>query len=221
MFKNLKSLFIVDEKAKAPKQDTSEEQGSETPNTTHSSSTRFRGSVKTSGQGKVNDKFLEVLFGALDAKNKEGFDYMEFKEFLRSLANVPMEDKTRYQSAFATAQTMGATKENIVSSAKDYLNILAQEQVKFQQALEGQKEKNLTAKHQEIQQEEQEIRRKEEEIERLNKEIGGHRNQITTLEAEINEASQKLGETADNFEATYQTLLGQIQEDLTNIESHL
>jgi hypothetical protein len=221
MLRNLKSLFIVEDKANKPVQDGPVEKGSEVSETTPSSSTRFRGSVKSSGAGKVDDKFLEVLFGALDEKNKEGFDYMEFKEFLRSLANVPMEDKTRYQSAFATAQTMGATKENIVSSAKEYIKILAQEQVKFQQALDGQKEKNLTTKHQEIQREEQEIRKKEEEMERLKKEIEGHRNHITTLEVEINEASQRLGETADNFEATYQALLEQIQQDITNIESHL
>ncbi len=221
MLKNLKSLFVVDDKATSPKQDAVREEGSHSPKSTPSSTSGFRGAIKTSGQGKVDDKFLEVLFGALESKNKDGFDYMEFKEFLRSLADVPMEDRTRYQSAFATAKTMGATKENIVSSANDYIAILGQEQIKFQQALKAQKEKNLTSKHEEIQQVEQDIRSKESEIERLTKEIEAHRNHIGTLEVEINESSARIGETADNFEATYQALLGQIQQDLTNIESHL
>ncbi len=221
ILRNFKSLFVVDDKADASKQATAAPEGKEAHITSPSSSTRFRGSVKSNGDGKVDDKFLEVLFGALDAKNKEGFDYMEFKEFLRSLANVPMEDKTRYQSAFATAQTMGATKENIINSAKEYISILGEEQVKFQQALEGQKEKNLTAKHEEILAQEQDIRKKEEEIERLKNEITAHRKQIGALEVEINEASERLGETAANFEATYQALLGQIQQDVSNIESHL
>ncbi len=221
MLRNLKSLFIIEDKSPSPKADTGADKTEEPQTSTPASSTGFRGAVKTSGNGVVDDKFLEVLFAALDAKNKEGFDYMEFKEFLRSLANVPMDDNTRYQSAFATAKTMGATRENILSSAQEYIAILAEEQTKFQQALAGQKEKNLTAKHDEIKQVEQSIREKEEEIEKLKSEIEGHRDQITQLEGEINEASLRLGETADNFDATYQALLGQIQEDVNNIETHL
>ena len=121
MLRNLKSLFIIEDKAPPPKAESGSGTSEEPQRTTPASSTGFRGAVKTSGNGVVDDKFLEVLFGALDAKNKEGFDYMEFKEFLRSLANVPMDDKTRYQSAFATAKTMGATRENILSSAQSIL----------------------------------------------------------------------------------------------------
>ena len=45
--------------------------------------------------------------------------------------------------------------------------------------------------------------------------------QIEALENEINAASDKLGQTASDFAATYQALLGQIQDDVKNIESHL
>ncbi len=221
MLRNLKSLFVTEDKSSSPKQDNSIEKGKETHNSAPTTSSGFRGSIITGGDGKVDDKFLEVLFAALEAKNRDGFDYMEFKEFLRSLVDVPMDDSTRYKSAFATAKTMGATKENIISSAKEYIAILGEEQGKFQQALAGQKEKNLSAKHNEIKEIEQSIIFKEEEIEKLTSEIAQHRNQIGALEKEINESSLRLGETADNFKATYEALLGQIEHDLSNIESHL
>ena len=221
MLKKLKSLFIVEEGDPSPGETTGQEKSQEINKQTPEMSRPFEVSPVHTGPGKVQDKFLEVLFAALESSNQQGFDYMEFKDFLKSLANVPMDDSTRYKSAFATAQTMGATKENIISSAKHYMDILAREQSKFQEALKGQKEKNLTGKQDEIRQLEQTIKNKEGEIERLKAELESHRQQIGNLEKEINAASEKLGQTASDFEATYQALLGQIDQDVKNIESHL
>jgi hypothetical protein len=178
-------------------------------------------SASGDAQGKVQDKFLEVLFGALQSNNQEGFDYLEFKDFLRSLANVPMDDGTRFKSAFATAQTMGATKEKILTSARTYMELLSKEESKFQEALNGQRDKNLTGKHNEIKKLEQTIQQKQADIEKLKADIEEHRKQIGTLETEINSASEKLVQTANDFATTYQALLGQIQNDVKNIESHL
>jgi hypothetical protein len=223
MLKKFKSLFIIEE-GEAKQENKPAVEKSKSPQKEESTPSRpFQVPVASTvtGPGKVQDKFLTVLFDALEASNQQGFDYMEFKDFLRSLANVPMDDATRYKSAFATAQTMGATKENVVSSARQYLSILAKEQTKFQEALKGQKERNLTGKQDEIKNLEQTIRNKEAEIEKLKADIDAHRQSIGTLEKEINSASEKLGQTANDFEATYQALLSQIQEDIRQIGSHL
>ena len=147
MLKKLKSLFIIEEGESGEEKaaSTSEEAGIKK----HSPAVKQSVSVNTGGSAKaghVQDKFLEVLFGALESSNQEGFDYLEFKDFLRSLANVPMEDSIRFKSAFATAQTMGATKDKILESARTYMDLLKKEEVKFQDALHGQRDKNLTSK---------------------------------------------------------------------------
>lgn len=220
MFKKLKSLFVIEEGEPAIEgkettaSDKSTKKGSSEP-------ARTVPIVKDASKGHVQNKFLEVLFGALESSNQEGFDYLEFKDFLRSLANVPMDDSTRYKSAFATAQTMGATKEKILTSARTYMELLAKEEAKFQEALQGQRDKNLTSKQHEIKKLEETIRDKQAEIEKLKAEMDNHRKQIGNLEQEINAASEKLVQTANDFEATYQALRGQIQEDVKNIESHL
>ena len=169
----------------------------------------------------LDNKSIESLTLALDRNNLPGFDYLEFKDFLRSLANVPMDDATRFKSAFATAQTMGATKDKILSTARVYMDVLSKEEIKFQEALTGQRDKNLTAKQHDIKKHEQSIQDKNAEIEKLKVQIEEHRKQIGVLEQDINSASDKLAQTASDFEATYKTLLGQIQEDVKNIESHL
>ena len=74
--------------------------------------------------GKVNDKFTEVLFSAMERDNQEGFDYLEFKQSLRSLEKMPMDEATRYQSALAMAKTLGANPVLLQQSAAHYLNVL-------------------------------------------------------------------------------------------------
>ena len=220
MFKKLKSLFVIEEGDVVPESKNTSPGGQGAQKDT---GTPVR-PVFTSDKnvtGQVQNKFLEVLFGALESNNQEGFDYLEFKDFLRSLANVPMDDATRFKSAFATAQTMGATKEKILSTARVYMDVLSKEEIKFQEALAGQRDKNLTAKQHDIKKLEQSIQDKNAEIEKLKVQIEEHRKQIGVLEQDINSASDKLVQTASDFEATYKTLLGQIQEDVKNIESHL
>jgi len=219
MFKKLKSLFVIEEGA--PAQEGKKTTAAEDTEKENAASLRTIPIVKDGSKGQVQNKFLEVLFGAIESSNQEGFDYLEFKDFLRSLANVPMDDSTRFKSAYATAQTMGATKERILTSAKTYMDLLAKEETKFQEALNGQRDKNLTSKQHEIKKMEQAIQDKQAEIEKLKADIENHRKQIGTLEQDINAASEKLSQTASDFAATYQALLGQIQDDVKNIESHL
>lgn len=219
MFKKLKSLFVIEEGA--PESEEKEVVSGKAEGPKPSGFQRPIVTPAANVKGKVQDKFLDVLFGALESNNQEGFDYLEFKDFLRSLANVPMDDQTRYKSAFATAQTMGATKENILRSAREYISLLGKEEVKFQEALHGQKNKNLTGKQEDIKKLEQLIQQKEAQIQKLKAEMEDHRKQIGSLENEINSASEKIVQTADDFEATYQALLSQIQNDVKNIEAHL
>lgn len=221
MFKKFKSLFVIEDGDTASENKTSSESSPDSKKETPSKSFEVSNTSTGGGAGKVQDKFLEALFNALESNNQEGFDYMEFKDFLKSLANVPMDDNTRYKSAFATAQTMGATKEKILSSAKHYLTVLASEQNKFQEALQGQRDRNLTGKQDEIKQLGNTIDQNQKDIEKLKADIEAHRQRISSLEQEIGAASDKLSQTANDFDATYKALVSQIQADVQNIESHL
>jgi len=221
MLKKFKSLFVIEDGDTASDDKISSESSPKPKKETSTSAFEVSTNVTGTGAGKVQDKFLEALFTALESNNLEGFDYMEFKDFLKSLANVPMDDSTRYKSAFATAQTMGATKDKILSSAKHYLSVLASEQSKFQEALQGQRERNLTGKQDEIKQLGITIDQNQKDIEKLKADMEAHRQRITSLEQEISSATEKLGQTADDFNATYKALVSQIQSDVQNIESHL
>ncbi|MEO5906736.1 MAG: hypothetical protein ABIQ11_08420, partial [Saprospiraceae bacterium] len=105
--------------------------------------------------------------------------------------------------------------------AQAYITILAKEETKFQEALAGQRDKNLTGKQNEIKKLEHTIQDKEAQIQKLKADIEEHRKQIGTLESDINSSSEKLVQTANDFATTYHALLSQIQNDVQNIQSHL
>ncbi len=202
MFKKLKSLFIVDDGTSTPEEKTdsttnTSDSGSDSPEV-HKS---FTVTAVPGAKGQVQDKFLEVLFDALQSNNQDGFDYLEFKDFLRSLANVPMDDGTRIKSAFATAQTMGATKDKLLTSANKYIAVLQNENSKFNEALSSQKDRNLTGKQDEIKNLQKAIQDNEAEMEKLKSDNEDHRKQITSLSHDIDTASDKLTQTANDFGA--------------------
>ena len=131
MLKNLKSLFIVEEQ-NAP------EKPAEDPKPTVTPSPKIAES-REGDPGKITQKFIEVLFKAMESNNLDGFDYLEFKQSLQSLSKMPMDEATRFRSAFAMAETMGATTQQLLSSANHYIDVLKSEETKFEKALANQR----------------------------------------------------------------------------------
>ena len=84
--------------------------------------------------GTANQRFTEILLTALEQNNQEGFDYFEYRESLKSLSKMPLDERTKYQSAYAMAQTMGATPEKLKTSAGHYIQVLKNELSKFEDA---------------------------------------------------------------------------------------
>ncbi len=228
MFDKLKSIFIVSDEEfkkqagggketpqkKEPASPVKSSPAVRTPNVTPSHSPK-------ASEGKISDKFLNILMGAMDKNNIEGFDYLEYKESLKSLSKMNMDEATRYQSAFAMAQTMGATPQRLVDTAQHYLNILKTEEQKFQQALVNQKAKQIGSKEQRIKDLGAIVKQKEEQIEKLRQEMEAHKQEAVKLKSEISNASVKVENTGNNFAVTYNVVVSQIQKDIENMKTYL
>ncbi len=173
------------------------------------------------GDGTVNEKFMQALFGAMEAANLDGLDYFEFKQSLQNLANMPMDEATRYKSAFAMASTMGATPNKLVNSALHYLEILKNENMKFSQAAENQRVAQVGNKQGQVENLEAVMQQKAEQIKRLTDEIAQHRQDVTKLKEDIAQSTVKVEQTQKDFGATYQSLVGQIEQDVTNMKNYL
>ncbi len=217
MLRNIKSWFIIEEEPVSPK--TGEQKPAKPVATELVRPTA--NTHMTDAPGTATSEFLDVLFDAMEQQNLDGFDYLEFKQSLHSLEKMPMDEATRYQSAFAMAQTLGATPSRLMETAEHYLRVLQGEEAKFQQAVANQKNKLIGAKEQEIRALEEMVREKSEQIKRLTQEIEAHQQQAKDLRHDIAEATVKVETTHRNFIASYQELSGKIQRDLDNMKRYL
>jgi hypothetical protein len=221
--KKLKGVFVVED-PNAPAA-PAKPQSTATPAATSQSSAPIQTPTPsvsyTSGSGKANDKFLEVLFKAMEAANAPGFDYFEFKQALNNLKNVPMDDVTRFKSAYAMAQTMGASKDTLLNTAGSYLKVLQQEQAKFQDAANNQMQGQVGNKKAQIDNFDAAIKQKQAEIQRMTAEIDQHRKEMETLKQDISQSTAKVSQTIADFEATYTYLVSQIQGDVNNMKQYL
>ena len=186
-----------------------------------SNSSTMSNPVQSNSKGNLNEKFMEVLYKAMESVNVEGFDYFEFKQALNNLANMPMDEATKYKSAFAMAKTMGATPDKLIHTANGYLEALKQEEMKFQQSANNQIQSQIGNKQGQIDNFAAVITQKNEQIKKLLAEIEEHKNEMEQLKNDIAQSSSKVSQTKADFEMSYQSIVSQIQKDIDNMKNYL
>jgi hypothetical protein len=218
--KKFKSVFVVEEENTStttthPAEATSEQKRA--PQASPKAETVVQGSPA----GAVSDKFVEVLAAALEKNNQDGFDYFEFRQALKNLAKMPMDEATRYQSAYAMAQTMGITSGKLIESAQHYLGVLNGEQTRFSEAHAQQKSKLIGNREEEAKNLELAMQQKAEQIRQLTQEIEQAKLRSEQIQKEISESTVKIESTRADFEATFASVVAQIQHDMEKIKEHL
>lgn len=219
--KNLKSLFIEEEATKEgseqpvpPRSDVakSEVKPAADPISTPSAS---------ASPAKVDQRFLDALLQALEANNLEGFDYLEFRQALRSLIKMDMDEATRFKSAFAMAQTMNISPRDLTRTAQVYLDVLAKEKKKFSEALANQEKNQIQTRQSRIVELETSIANCQKQIEELMATIHAQRDEMTNLNAELSEVHQKIQKTEQQFMSSHDLLTSEIEADIQKMDQYL
>lgn len=220
MLKKLKSLFIVEEEVPASKvtKGTKSKGGS---SATKAAPKTKAPSIPVDASVEAPGKFINSLLGAIEANNLEGFDYLEYKQSLKSLQNMDMDEATRFNSAYAMAQTMGAKRDSLVSSANHYIKILEEEKAKFTAAYEKQQEKQVVSREEKLVNIQTSIQKKEAQIKKLQAEIQELKKEYETKKKEINTASAKVALTRDQFFAAHKKVNDQIVSDIERMKKYL
>lgn len=223
MLKNLKSLFIIEEespkKPAKPAQGKDADSGKGKP----AAASEKKAPTPTSrpAAGKVTEKFTGVLLKAMERANLDKFDYLEFKNALNNLKKVEVDESKRYRSAYALAQTMGATPEQLIKTAEHYEAALSAEEKAFGQALAGQMERQVSSRLEQLEAVEKAIAEKEARIQQLQREVEEHRKDIAATQQEVDSAKAKMQATQRDFMASYENLVRQIRTDVENIRKYL
>jgi hypothetical protein len=223
MFKKIKSIFVVEDVINKEQTKNNEDaqdklESAFNPSTT---SVNINASSSVNNDAKPDVKFTDLLLKAIESNNMEGFDYLEFKNSLKSIEAVIPDESMRYKSAFEMAKTMGLTKEKLIQSAQHYVNILASEDKKFKDALSNQKAKQIQSRADQLASIEKSIIDKQKMIENLSKEIETSKSQLEAVRTEINEAVVKIDTTNQQFVASYNLVFGQIDEDIQKINKNI
>jgi hypothetical protein len=223
--KKIKGLFVVEDTTSSASTQSSDTQTPVATNTTTNNYTpqppTFTPPPIVSSGGTHNQKIFDSLSQALEANNMQGFDYFEYRGSLLSLSKMPMDEATRYQSAYAMAQTMGVDVPKLTDSATHYLNVLKNEELKFQQALDNQQKSGMASKEQEIVNLQNAVNQKSELLKQITQEIQQHQAKMEEIKLQITDASAKINQAQSDFGVTYNALVGQIQQDIQNIKNYL
>ena len=172
-------------------------------------------------EGTTDQKSVDFLENAMVKQTQPGFDYLKFKQSIEQLAGLKLDTPTSLKSAFATASTMGVTKDSLLQSARHYLTILGDEKKQFDQALNNQVQQRIDSRKDELLKLQQQIEDHKRQIGKLEKQILEFQEKILRSDEEVTEAKASIEQTKMKFESTYQQFVSAIEKDMTAIQQHL
>lgn len=238
-FKNIKSLFVVEEEEDANK--TSEEKKtivqkekstepkiedkkseitwkSTSSNKIVSEQNKTK-PIKKEQESLYNQKIFESLTKAITKANLPGEDYIEYLQAMKAMKDLPLEEHVKIQTVLATLSTKGLTKQKLFESADYYLEVLSGEKQKFYSAFEGQAKGNISKKQSDIRSLENANKAKAQQIAKLTEEIKQNQQKIDLTKKEISEAESKMKKAENSFIYTYNKVADQIKANIDKIKN--
>ncbi|THH41960.1 hypothetical protein [Neolewinella litorea] len=164
-----------------------------------------------------NNRFATALMKALEKKNLEGFDYLEFKQSVGRLTEIGMDLDTAINSAFITGSSVGLTKEKLVKTAKYYSEVLQDEKAQFMRSLEKHLVDNVEGKAKQTGELKKKIANWESKIEELQQQIAAAKAQIEAADSQITAARTKAEENQKGFDEALEVITKTIQQDVADI----
>ena len=169
----------------------------------------------------LDKKSVAFLLKAIEESNLPGFDYLEFKQALKGLKRMNMDQHTAIKSAFMTGSTVGLTKEKLISSAEHYRQVLLKEKSQFDVALQKQMAQRVDGKRTEKETVAGKIKAYRSKIKEIEAEITKLEDKLAKADSEIDAAKEKIHDTKEKFETTFQSFVKEIERDLETLNSIL
>jgi predicted RNase H-like nuclease (RuvC/YqgF family) len=169
----------------------------------------------------LDTQSIDYISKALEKANLPGFDYIEFKSALFNLSKMGLEEPIAYKSAFATASTLGLTKEKLIETAEHYKAVVEKEKQHFDSALQNRQQMQIGENLEKAKKLEQIVTDNELKIKALQSEIESSRGQLKTLDFDREQAQVKIDEAKSRFILAHQSILNQMEKDISNLKTHI
>jgi uncharacterized protein (DUF3084 family) len=221
MLKNLKSLFIVTEEEPKSEENLTQNTSESSKQPIDNKQVVNNNSTPTLNNPVVDENILNKLLQAFENNNQPGFDYMEFRQSLKAMSHLPLDESTKFQTAFATASAIGATQDNLIASINFYKKVLQNEEDSFKKASTDQSIQNIDAKKNELTTFQKNIEEKSAMIQKLTQEIMEHQKKMESINTYIVEAETKISETQNKFKNTVNFIYKQLEDDATKLKTYI
>lgn len=161
-----------------------------------------------------HEQYFERLIDEANAKNPL-FQGADFKEFIDSRVDIDdiQDEALKYKTAYNILKSTGLTKDKLLSTGQEYLNIIGRDLNAFQSAHAGQYQK-------EVRQKEGLIQKKAEELQQLTQRINALKTEINQITQDINLTKDKLNTTKNSFLLAGENKQKEIQTELQKIAQY-
>lgn len=218
-FKNL--LFKESEETVEVKTEAIQETVQETPTPVQTTGITPIGQT-ANVNGTIDPKYVDILSNKLDSLDLEGEDYMELKEAVVNLLNIPgMNEQTAYLSAFGTLQPRGLTIDACTSSLKYYIEELNKQKDLFKNAQSSKYDTTVASVAEEIDVLSNSNISIQEQIESLNVKMQENCSNIAEKTVIMNENKVGLENEQSNFDATLMHFITALESDSVKIDKYL
>lgn len=165
-------------------------------------------------QGVVDNKFIEVLTQIIEENNQPGQDYFEFKQAIENMKSMAMNDQQKFQTVFTVLGLQGCTKEILLSSITNYIQLIQGEKTAFDQEMDIQFKTKVKDKLTEIE-------NSKNELEQISKRMTELNSKILTLQQDAGAEEMKIRATEANFQASADVIINEMLGDKEKINNFL
>lgn len=170
----------------------------------------------------LDEKSVAALLKAIKENYENGqFDYLNFKKSVASLGEMNLSEEMAVKSAFATASTLGLTKEDLVKSARKYVYALENERENFAETVLAQKASKIDGRKKEVSELAGKIEQNKLRIRELEREIEIFQKRIDNVDQDVEEARTKIQNTQDKFLRAFDLISSDIEGDIKKINKYL
>lgn len=164
---------------------------------------------------------LKYLNTGIGSNTNSKFDYVKYRQALKGLQEKNIDLEIAIQSTLTTAETMGINPKDISDSAEKFLNLLINEQTKFDQSLQSQYQVKITDKTEEINNKQKEIENTRKKIEELQKQIQQLEINITEEQKAIEENRSFIENKKNQFHNTVENIKKLVNDDILTLKNKI
>ena len=170
---------------------------------------------------ELDKRSSDALIRAIKENYLAEFDYLKFIQSVKTLISMGIDEETAFKSAFATAKTMGFSKDAFKKSLKHYMNVLAAQRESFAEALKRQRADKLTDRSSKNLEIKKKIESHREKIAKLSEEIRVLEEKLENSDKTMSEEREKLELVTTNFVKSFEYLDNKLKKDLELFEKYI